>query len=157
MQATSLFPLDLALDEETFRHVVATVARHGGLLGGVTFLGQAPDAATDRALDKIFQAADAEGLGALGAAPGELACRAHKRAALGQKPIVSFQGVFIEFRCGKIPVDFARLAQPVRIDTRIGDGVPEILHGLLRRASVLPAPSSTMRQRLVYLALKLDQ
>ncbi|WP_046862547.1 cytosine deaminase [Microvirga massiliensis] len=62
LQATALFPLDLVLDEETFRHVVATVARHGGLLGGVTFLGQAPDAATDHALDRIFQAADAEGL-----------------------------------------------------------------------------------------------
>jgi cytosine deaminase len=63
LQATALFPLDLVVfDEEAFRHVVATVAQHGGLLGGVTFLGQAPDEATDLALDRIFQAADAEGL-----------------------------------------------------------------------------------------------
>jgi cytosine deaminase len=63
LQAVSLFPVDLAVtDEAQFREIVATTARHGGLLGGVTFLGEAPSEATDRALDRIVQAAAAEGL-----------------------------------------------------------------------------------------------
>jgi cytosine deaminase len=63
LQAVSLFPIDLAVsDEPQFRSIVATTARHGGVLGGVTFLGQAPDARTDAALDRIVQAAAAEGL-----------------------------------------------------------------------------------------------
>ncbi len=63
LQAVSLFPIDIALsDEAQFRAIVAATARHGGILGGVTFLGQAPDARTDAALDRIVQAAAAEGL-----------------------------------------------------------------------------------------------
>jgi cytosine deaminase len=63
LQAVSLFPVDMALDDEpAFRAVVGATARHGGILGGVTFLGQAPDERTDRALDRIVQAASAEGL-----------------------------------------------------------------------------------------------
>jgi cytosine/creatinine deaminase len=63
LQATSLFPIDVVLgDEAEFREVVRMTARYGGALGGVTFLGQAPDGATDRALDRIVQAAAAEGL-----------------------------------------------------------------------------------------------
>lgn len=63
LQAVSLFPIDLALDDESqFRAIVATTARHGGVLGGVTFLGKAPDARTGPALDRLFQAASAEGL-----------------------------------------------------------------------------------------------
>lgn len=63
LQAVSLFPLDLVLqDEAQFRAIVATTARHGGALGGVTFLGQAPNGDTDRALDRLVEAADAEGL-----------------------------------------------------------------------------------------------
>jgi len=63
LQAVSLFPIDLAVtDEPQFREIVAATARHGGILGGVTFVGEAPGEATDRALDRIVQAAAAEGL-----------------------------------------------------------------------------------------------
>jgi cytosine deaminase len=63
LQAVSLFPFDLAVEDEPgFRDIVATTVAHGGVLGGVTFLGQAPDARFDRALDRIVQAAAAEGL-----------------------------------------------------------------------------------------------
>jgi cytosine deaminase len=63
LQAVALYPIDLALnDEPEFRALVATVAKHGGVLGGLTFLGAAPDAKTDAALDKVFDAASANGL-----------------------------------------------------------------------------------------------
>jgi cytosine deaminase len=63
LQATSLFPLDAVLDDEqAFRAVVAITARYGGALGGVTFTGAAPDERTDRALDRVVEAAAAEGL-----------------------------------------------------------------------------------------------
>lgn len=63
LQAVSLFPVDLAIDDEpAFRNVVAATAAYGGVLGGVTYLGRAPDERTDRALDRIVQAAAAEGL-----------------------------------------------------------------------------------------------
>jgi len=63
LQATALFTCDIVTgDEPQFRDIVATVARHGGVLGGVTFLGAAPDAALDLALDRIFMAAAANGL-----------------------------------------------------------------------------------------------
>ncbi|HEV2559088.1 MAG TPA: cytosine deaminase [Microvirga sp.] len=63
LQAVSLFPLDIVLkDEAQFRAIVAATARHGGVLGGVTFLGEAPGEATDRALDRLLEAAAAEGL-----------------------------------------------------------------------------------------------
>lgn len=63
LQATAIFGYDIAVDDEPqFRDIVATVARHGGALGGVTFMGQAPDAALDLALDRLFGAAKAHGL-----------------------------------------------------------------------------------------------
>src|SRR3954462_15050806 len=63
LQAVALFPIDFALnDEAVFRSLVETVAKHGGLLGGLTFLGGSPNAMTDAALDKIFEAAIANGL-----------------------------------------------------------------------------------------------
>jgi cytosine deaminase len=63
LQAVSLYPIDMALtDEPNFRLMVETVAPHGGLLGGLTFLGEAPNAKTDAALDRIFEAAIANGL-----------------------------------------------------------------------------------------------
>jgi cytosine deaminase len=63
LQAVALFPIDFALnDEAQFRILVETVAKHGGMLGGLTFLGEAPNAKTDAALDKVFEAAIANGL-----------------------------------------------------------------------------------------------
>lgn len=63
LQATSLFVIDDILDDEdAFREVVETTARYEGVLGGVTFIGRAPDARTDAALDKLFKAAIAYGL-----------------------------------------------------------------------------------------------
>jgi cytosine deaminase len=63
LQAVSLFPIDLALDDPAqFESIVATTARHGGVLGGVTYLGRAPDGRTDRALDVIMRAAAERGL-----------------------------------------------------------------------------------------------
>ena len=63
LQAVALYPIDLALnDEPQFRALVKTVAKHGGALGGLTFLGNAPDEKTDAALDRVFEAAMANGL-----------------------------------------------------------------------------------------------
>jgi cytosine deaminase len=63
LQAVSLFPIDLALDDEPqFRSIVETTARHGGVLGGITFLGSAPDERTAAALDRIVAAAKGHGL-----------------------------------------------------------------------------------------------
>ena len=63
LQAVALFPVDFALnDEENFRVLVETVGKHGGFLGGLTFLGEAPNAKSDAALNKIFEAASANGL-----------------------------------------------------------------------------------------------
>ena len=63
LQGVALFPLDTVLDgPDEFRTVVAITARHGGILGGVTFTGRAPDARTDAALDRLMQAASADGL-----------------------------------------------------------------------------------------------
>ncbi len=63
LQAVALFPIDLALDDEPqFRALVETVAEHGGVLGGMTFLGGPPDARSQAALDRAFDAAAAHGL-----------------------------------------------------------------------------------------------
>jgi cytosine deaminase len=63
LQASALFPVELAVDKtEEFHAIVATVARHGGVLGGVTFLGEAPGAKLHQALDRLFAAASANGL-----------------------------------------------------------------------------------------------
>jgi cytosine deaminase len=62
LQAVSLCPIDVANDEAVFRDLVGTVAKHGGILGGLTFMGEAPNSKTDAMLDRIFQAAAANGL-----------------------------------------------------------------------------------------------
>jgi cytosine/creatinine deaminase len=63
LQAAALFPVDLAADDEPqFRAIVQAVARHGGSLGGVTFLGEAPGAKLELALDRMFAMALAHGL-----------------------------------------------------------------------------------------------
>ena len=63
LQAVALFPIDRAVtDEAEFRFTVETVARHGGVLGGLTFLGEAPGPRSDAMLDKVFEAAIAHGL-----------------------------------------------------------------------------------------------
>ncbi len=63
LQAVALFPIDLALtDPEQFRALVATVARNGGIMGGMTFLGGLPDERSNAALTHIFEAAAANGL-----------------------------------------------------------------------------------------------
>jgi cytosine/creatinine deaminase len=63
LQAVSIYPVETAIeDEPQFRAMVETVARHGGVLGGITFLGQAPSEKLDRALDRVFAAAKAHGL-----------------------------------------------------------------------------------------------
>ena len=62
LQAVSLCPIDVADDEAVFRTLVDTVAKHGGILGGLTFMGEAPNPKTDAMLDKIFEAAIANGL-----------------------------------------------------------------------------------------------
>ncbi|HXW27498.1 MAG TPA: cytosine deaminase [Xanthobacteraceae bacterium] len=62
VQAVSLYPLTMALDDEAqFRRVVETTARHGGILGGNTFPGE-PIRDLDLALDRAFAAAKAHGL-----------------------------------------------------------------------------------------------
>jgi cytosine deaminase len=63
LQAVALFPTDLAVDDEPqFRAIVNTVARHGGALGGITFLGEAPGPKLELALDRMFGLAAAHGL-----------------------------------------------------------------------------------------------
>jgi len=63
LQAVALFPVDVAVDDEAqFAALVVTVARHGGMLGGLTFTGEPPGPKLDLALDRIFAAAAANGL-----------------------------------------------------------------------------------------------
>lgn len=63
LQAVALFPIDLTLDDEPqFRARLDTVVHHGGVLGGLTFLGEAPGEKLDAALDRVFEAAAAHGL-----------------------------------------------------------------------------------------------
>jgi cytosine/creatinine deaminase len=63
LQAVALFPIDLAVDDEPqFRALAQTVARHGGILGGITFLGEAPGPKLELALDRLFAMAVAHGL-----------------------------------------------------------------------------------------------
>jgi cytosine deaminase len=62
VQAVSNYPLSFALEDEAqFRHIVETTARHGGILGGNSFPG-APIKDLDKALDRAFAAAKANGL-----------------------------------------------------------------------------------------------
>jgi cytosine/creatinine deaminase len=63
LQASAIFRVDVAVDDEPqFRHLVKTVARHGGALGGVTYLGYLPDEKIRLSIRRIFEAAAAEGL-----------------------------------------------------------------------------------------------
>jgi cytosine deaminase len=63
LQAVALFPVELAVDDEAqFRALVETVVRHGGLLGGLTFLGEAPGPKLELALDRFFGVAMAHGI-----------------------------------------------------------------------------------------------
>jgi cytosine/creatinine deaminase len=63
LQAVALFPSDLAVDDEPqFRAIVNTVARYGGVLGGITYLGEAPGPKLEQALDRMFGMAAAHGL-----------------------------------------------------------------------------------------------
>jgi cytosine deaminase len=63
LQAAALCPTELAIDDpEQFDAIVATVARHGGSIGGLTFMGTRPGEKLDRALDRVCQAASANGL-----------------------------------------------------------------------------------------------
>lgn len=63
LQAVALFPYDIIVDDEPqFKSLVDIVAKHGGILGNLTFMGLPPDEKLDRALDRLFQAANANGL-----------------------------------------------------------------------------------------------
>src|SRR5690606_33255955 len=63
LQGVALFPADIAVDDEPqFRAIVKTVARHSGVLGAVTYLGEPPGPKLDAALDRFFAAASAHGL-----------------------------------------------------------------------------------------------
>jgi cytosine/creatinine deaminase len=63
LQAVALFPVDFVVDDPAqFAGIVATVAKFGGLLGGLTFVGRAPDDKLSVGLDQIFQAAGAHGI-----------------------------------------------------------------------------------------------
>ena len=63
LQGVALFPVDLAVDDEPqFRAIVETVVQYGGILGGVTFLGEAPGPKLELALDRFFGMAIAHGL-----------------------------------------------------------------------------------------------
>jgi cytosine deaminase len=63
LQAAALFPTEWAIDDEPqFRHIVETIARHGGVIGGLTYMGEPLTPKLDAALDKVFEAAKAHGL-----------------------------------------------------------------------------------------------
>ncbi len=63
LQAVALFPYDMVVDDPAqFDALVTLVARHGGVLGGLTHKGEAPDAKLDVALERMFAAASAHGL-----------------------------------------------------------------------------------------------
>jgi cytosine deaminase len=63
LQAVAIFPVDLAVDDEPqFRTIAETVARHGGILGGITFLGDPPGPKLELALERLFAMAMAQGL-----------------------------------------------------------------------------------------------
>jgi cytosine/creatinine deaminase len=63
LQAVALFPTEWAIDDEPqFRTIVSTVAKHGGIIGGLTFMGEPVTEKLDRALDRVMEAAAAHGL-----------------------------------------------------------------------------------------------
>lgn len=63
LQATCLMPVVNVVDNpDEFTSIVAALKRYGGILGAVTFLGEAPDAKLGAALDRMIGVAKAEGL-----------------------------------------------------------------------------------------------
>jgi cytosine deaminase len=63
LQAVSLYPVEFAIDDEAeFRAMLQTVTRYTGVLGGLTYLGEPLTPKLDAALDKLFEAAKANGL-----------------------------------------------------------------------------------------------
>jgi cytosine deaminase len=63
LQAAALFPVDFAIDDEPqFKATIATIAKYGGIVGGLSFLGEAPGEKLERGLDRFFAAAAAHGL-----------------------------------------------------------------------------------------------
>ncbi len=64
LQGAALCPTEFAVDDpEQFKSIVATAARYGGSIGGLTFTGNRPGEKLDRALDIACAAARANGLG----------------------------------------------------------------------------------------------
>ncbi len=64
LQAAALCPTEMAIDDEAqFDAIVSIVARYGGSIGGLSYMGAAPGEKLDRALDRVCQAAAANGLG----------------------------------------------------------------------------------------------
>jgi cytosine/creatinine deaminase len=63
LQAVCLMPIVNVIDNpEEFERIVATVSRYRGILGAVTFLGEAPDAKLEAALDRMITVAKTDGL-----------------------------------------------------------------------------------------------
>lgn len=63
LQAVCLMPIVNVIDNpEEFEKLVATVSRYQGILGAVTFLGEAPDAKLEAALDRMITVAKTDGL-----------------------------------------------------------------------------------------------
>ncbi len=63
LQASALFPADIAIDDEPqFRALADIVERHGGIMGGVTYMGEKLSPKIDAVLDKLFEMAAARGL-----------------------------------------------------------------------------------------------
>jgi cytosine deaminase len=62
LQATCLMPIVNVIDNPAeFEAILVQLRRYGGTLGAVTFLGEKPDAKLVAALDKVIEAAMAEG------------------------------------------------------------------------------------------------
>ena len=62
LQATCLMPVVNVIDNpDEFRAIVGTLRRYGGILGAVTFLGEAPDTKLDAALHRMIEVAKVEG------------------------------------------------------------------------------------------------
>lgn len=63
LQASALFPLSVLWDDPAdFRNILKNVAKHGGILGAVTYRGDPLTEQVDHALDAFIDAAEAHGL-----------------------------------------------------------------------------------------------